>query len=151
MNLTNNKELNHSQITALQEILGHDCEILSNPVDVRFQHYAKRWTDIDRKIPAAIVLPRAEEDIRKTVRWAVDSSVPFVVKSGGCSEWSTIGKSGLVIDLTDYSAVSVDDEAQTATIRGGITQKEVAVRLAEEGLFTGKENVLYSTKEYAKC
>ena len=140
MDLTNNKDLNRSQITALQEIVGYNCEVLSESSDARFQNYAKRWTEIDRQIPAAVVLPRTEKDIQKTVRWAVDSSIPFVVKSGGCSEWSTIGTSGLVIDLTEYSAINVDAEAQTATIRGGITQKEVAVRLAEEGLFTGKEN-----------
>ena len=127
-----------SQITALKDIVNPDCAILTDPAEANFQEYSKRWTDIGRESPAAIVLPRREDDIQKVVQWAVKSSIPFVAKSGGCSEWSTIGGNGLVIDLTHYSAVEVDAKARTGTIRGGVTQKEVAVRLAEEGLFTGQ-------------
>lgn len=127
-----------SQITALKGIVDPDCTILTDPAEADFQEYSKRWTDIGRETPAAIVLPRTEEDIQKVVQWAVKSSIPFVAKSGGCSEWSTIGGNGLVIDLSHYSSMEVDAEARTATIKGGVTQKEVAVRLAEEGLFTGQ-------------
>ena len=127
------------QITALKAIVGpDDCEILEDPAGADFQEYAKRWTDIGRETPAAIALPRTEDSIQKIVQWAVNSSIPFVAKSGGCSEWSTIGDSGLIIDLTHYSAIEVDAKARTATIRGGVVQKEAAVRLAEEGLFTGE-------------
>ena len=126
-----------SQITALKELVGPDCAILTHPAEAKFQEHSKRWTDIGRKTPAAIVLPRTEEDIQKVVQWAVKSLIPFVTKSGGCSEWSTIGGNGLVIDLTHYFAIQVDAKTRTATIRGGVTQKEAAVRLAEEGLFTG--------------
>lgn len=128
------------QITALKAVVGPDCEILTNSAEANFQEYAKRWTDIGRETPAAIVLPRTEEDVQKVVQWAVKSSIPFVAKSGGGSEWSTIGDDGLVIDLTHYSAIQVDAKARVATIRGGVTQKEAAVRLAEEGLFTGEEH-----------
>ena len=129
-----------SRITALKEIVAPDCEILTDVTESDFKNNAQRWTDIGRETPAAIVLPRTEEDIQKTVQWAVKSSIPFVTKSGGCSEWSTIGNNGLVIDLTQYSAIEVDAKARTATIRGGVVQKEAAVRLAEEGLFTGEEH-----------
>ncbi len=128
-----------SLIRQLKSIVSPDCDILEDPGSAKFQEYSKRWTDIDRKIPGAIVLPRSEEDIRKVVRWAVKASVPFVAKSGGCSEWSTIGDKGLVVDLTHYSAIEVDAKARTATIKGGVTQKEAAVRLAEQVLFTGED------------
>ena len=134
---TNNTSF-QSQITALKAIVNPDCAILTDPAEAHFHEYSKRWTDIGREIPAAIVLPRMEEDILKVVQWAVKASIPFVTKSGGCSEWSTIGGNGLVIDLTHYSAIEVDAKGRTATIRGGVTQKEAAVRLAEEGLFTGQ-------------
>lgn len=72
-----------------------------------------------------------------------------MAKSGGCSEWSTIGDNGLVVDLTHYSAIEVDAKARTATIRGGVVQKEAAVRLAKEGLFTGEEyNRVFPRKSY---
>ena len=127
-----------SLITGLSKIVAPDCQILDDPSDASFREYAQRWTDIGRKIPAAIILPRAEEDIQKVVQWAIASSIPFVTKSGGGSEWSTIGDEGVVIDLTQYSSIEVDGKAHTALIKGGVLQKEAAVRLAEEGLFTGK-------------
>ena len=65
--------------------------------------------------------------------------VPFVPKSGGHSEWSTIGKNGIVIDLSRYSGIEVDADSQTATLTGSVLSKEVAVRLAEAGMFTGRK------------
>lgn len=52
----------------LQRQAGSDLEILTDQSDACFQEYSKRWSDIDRQIPAAIVLPRSEEEIQSTVR-----------------------------------------------------------------------------------
>lgn len=57
-----------SQIPVLQGAVAADCEILHDPNDARFQQRLARWTDIDRKVPAAIVLPRTEDACLKTVR-----------------------------------------------------------------------------------
>ena len=130
-----------SLILELRKTVASDCETLEKSDDSKFQEYSERWTDIGRQLPSAIVLPRSEEDILQIVRHAVKAKIPFVVKSGGGSEWSTIGDDGFVIDLSHYSSVSVDAEARTATIKGGITPKETAVRLAEQGLFTGKTSI----------
>ena len=94
-----------SRITALEAIVGPDCGILKDSNETNFEKYAQRWTNIGSETPAAIVLPRTEEDIQKVVRWAIKSSIPFVAKSGGCSEWSTIGDNGFFVDLTHYSAI----------------------------------------------
>lgn len=75
----------------------------------------------------------------KQVQWAVKRSISFVTKSGGHSEWSTIGEYGIVIDLSLYSGIEVDADAYTATLKGSILTKAVAVRLAEAGMFTGKK------------
>ena len=98
-----------------------------------FKNTAKDGVIIGGEIPATIVLPRTKEDVHKVVQWAVKPSIPFVTKSGGCSEWSTMGGNGLVIDLTHYPAIEVDAKARPATTKGGVTQKEAAVRLAEAG------------------
>ena len=127
-----------AHIPKLQRIVSKTCEILTDHDSIAFQEHCKRWTDIDRKIPAAIILPREESDIQRIVQWAVESSVSFVVKSGGASEWSTIGDEGVVVDLAFYSSVSIDERAHQLTITGGVTQKEVATKLAEKGLFTGE-------------
>ena len=129
------------RILALHALVSPECEILNDPTDQTFQRHSERWTDIAREIPAAIVLPTTEADIQAIVQWAVESGVPFVIKGAGGSEWSTINDEGFVIDLGRYSSVTVDAQARTATIRGGVTQKDVAVALAGEGLFTGKPSL----------
>lgn len=140
----------------LQGRVGSDLEILTDSTDVRFQEYSKRWSDIDRQIPAAIVLPRSEDQIQSTVcylfpqasltmgiltvfqvRWAVQNAVPFVAKSGGHSTWSTIGKEGFIIDLSNYSGITVDSHGSVAKLRGSILSKSVAVHLADNGYFAG--------------
>ena len=72
------------------------------------------------------------------VQWAVEAKVPFVTKSGGHSTWSTIGAHGVVIDLSNYKGIEIDVNSRTAKLKGSIVAKEVAVALAEHGLFTGR-------------
>jgi FAD/FMN-containing dehydrogenase len=75
------------------------------------------------------------------VQWAVKSSVPFVTRSGGHSEWSTIDGRGIIIDLSKYSGIEVDAEGRKATLKGSIQSKPVAVALAKAGLFTGEQHL----------
>jgi FAD/FMN-containing dehydrogenase len=63
--------------------------------------------------------------------------VPFVAKSGGHSEWSTIGQDGIIIDLSNYSGIEVDAAAGKAVLKGSVLSKDVAVALAAAGSFTG--------------
>ena len=67
----------------------------------------------------------------------MQQSIPFVARSGGHSEWSTIDSRGFIIDLSLYSGVEANQEARTGTLRGSILAKPVAVALADAGLFTG--------------
>ncbi|KAI0396020.1 hypothetical protein F5Y17DRAFT_456345 [Xylariaceae sp. FL0594] len=89
-------------------------EVLVERHSPRFQDLLKRWTDIDRQTPAAIILP----------------------ESGGYSQWSTIGEHGIIIDLSKYSGISVDAAGRKATLVGSVLSKAVAVALAAEGFFT---------------
>lgn len=60
-----------SQISFLEKSLSSDSKILSNPRDEEFLKLMERWTEIDLKIPGAIVLPISEEDVQKTVSWSL--------------------------------------------------------------------------------
>ncbi|KAI1207303.1 uncharacterized protein F4807DRAFT_183671 [Annulohypoxylon truncatum] len=133
-------KLSSHLLNELQAQVGPSLEILTDKDSTRFQEYAKRWSDIDRQIPGAIVLPVSEEQIKQTVQWAVKSSVPFVTKSGGHSEWSTIGDNGIIIDLSKYSGIEIDAPAKRAVLKGSILSKEVAVVLACAGFFTALGN-----------
>lgn len=55
-------------IHLLRQTLSHGSDILDNPQDSEFQELLARWTDIDRKEPAAIILPSSENDCLKAVR-----------------------------------------------------------------------------------
>lgn len=74
----------------------------------------------------------------KIVQWAIKTLAPFVVKSGDCSAWSTIGDNGIMIDLLHYSSISVGSKSANFKTTGGVTEKGLATELAEQGQFTGK-------------
>ncbi|ESZ99289.1 FAD/FMN-containing dehydrogenase [Sclerotinia borealis F-4128] len=124
----------------LEATLTPTCEILTDPTNNKFVEYLKRWTDIDLEVPGAIVLPSSEGDCQKIVQWAFRHSVPFVTKSGGHSQWSTIGSNGIIIDLSLYKGVEVDATSNTAILKGSVLSKEVAVTLAKAGFFTALGN-----------
>lgn len=67
----------------------------------------------------------------------MQESIPFVTRSGGHSEWSTIGSQGFIIDLSHYSSIEIHKEAYTVALSGSILAKPLAVALAEAGMFTG--------------
>ncbi|PYH88281.1 FAD binding domain-containing protein [Aspergillus ellipticus CBS 707.79] len=113
-----------SVLPALRSTVSSDCDILHDSQDALFQERLARWTDIDKKVPAAIVLPRSKDDCLNTVRWALASSISFVPACGGHSQWSTIGREGIIIDLSRYADVRIDAERQTATVVGGVLSKQ---------------------------
>lgn len=84
--------------------------------------------------PAAIAYCTSPADVQAAVRFAADGTVPFVMRCGGHSYpgWST--SSGLVIDVSSMSAVSVDTSAGTARIQAGAHLDEVYAALAAHGV-----------------
>ncbi|KAK7918184.1 FAD-linked oxidoreductase [Apiospora marii] len=134
------KRLSASLLQDLQARLGAEVEILTGKHSDRFCEFTQGWTNVGRETPGAIVLPQTEKQIQKTVQWAVQSSVPFVSKSGGHSEWSSIGEHGIVINLSKFSSVEVDAASQMARLKGSVLSKEVAVALAATGSFTALGN-----------
>ena len=54
------------------------------------------------------------------------------------SLYSTIGEDGVVIDLSEWSDLTHDKVEHQATLVGGISTKEVATRLAEDGHCTSE-------------
>ena len=78
------------------------------------------WNGLIDRRPAAIVRPRSAEDIRKAVGAAASAQAPLAVRCGGHSfpGFSTCND-GLVIDLSQMNAVSVDPRSGTADVEGG--------------------------------
>lgn len=99
----------------------------------------ERWSNYDIQVPFAIVQPSCEEDIVYTVKEAVKASIPFVPKSGGHSQWSTIGQDGIIIDLSHYKDIYYNKEKEDnlVTVKGGTLMKELQTALHGRRQFTG--------------
>lgn len=59
-------------------------------------------------------------------------------KSDGMSLYSTVGKDGIVIDLSNMTRVVHYKDRGEAVLDGGITAKEVAMELAKDGFCTSR-------------
>lgn len=54
-------------IASIRDSLSSASEILVDPFSPDFQEHLKRWTDINREEPAAIILPSSESECLKVV------------------------------------------------------------------------------------
>jgi FAD/FMN-containing dehydrogenase len=88
----------------------------------------------DGVLPSTVARPLGATDVQGAVRWAVGHDVPLRARSGGHSYagYST-QRGGLVLDLRNLSAISVNRRAGTATIGAGAQLINVYTALAAKG------------------
>jgi len=72
------------------------------------------------------------------VNLAIKYDVPFVPKSGGHSVWSTIGSDGIIIDLSNYTGVKIDNATHTVQVQAGVLNQQLIKAAYEEGLCVRK-------------
>ncbi|KAI4160592.1 MAG: hypothetical protein LQ342_005613 [Letrouitia transgressa] len=124
-------------LSELKQSLSAEARVMTDASQKDFQLALLRWSDVDVKVPAAIVLVMNEDDAVQTVKTASKHQIPFVPVCGGHSLWSTIGSDGFILDLTSYKSVQVNAAEHQATITGGTLMKELATALASEGECAG--------------
>ena len=56
------------------------------------------------------------------------------------SLYSTIGKPGIIIDLSEFAGVQHDKHNGSAILQGGVLSKTVAMELAKDGCCTRKSS-----------
>jgi len=122
---------------SLATLLPAGSRVLTDESSAEFKASMNRWTNYDLKVPSAIVQPATEEDVATAVRELVSASIPFVPSSGGHSSFSSIGKDGVVIDLSQFTGVEVDVKNGTATVVGGTLMKELQTALHPHKHFAG--------------
>ncbi len=106
------------------------------PDDARYEEMRVVFPGgVDRR-PAAIVRPTTAEEVRKTIRWARERSLPLAVRSGGHSVHSTTDD-GVVLDLRDMKAVDIDVQSRTAWAQAGLTAAEYSASVGAHRLATG--------------
>lgn len=132
-------------VQSLTAILSDKSRILTDEGSDDFKTSMDRWTSFGLKVPSAIVQPATEQDVVTTVKELVSASIPFVPASGGHSCFSSIGKDGVIIDLSRFTGVEVDEAKSVATVRGGTLMKEFQAALHQHKRFAGAYQLVMST------
>jgi FAD/FMN-containing dehydrogenase len=125
-------------LQSLTAELSPESRVLADENSAEFKASMNRWTNYDLKTPSAIVQPATETDVVSTVKKLVSASIPFVPSSGGHSCFSSIGKDGVIIDLSRFAGVEVDVANGLATVKGGTLMKELQAALHPHKYFSGQ-------------
>jgi FAD/FMN-containing dehydrogenase len=93
--------------------------------------------EFDRR-PAAIVRAAYATDVSRVVSLARDSGLELAVRSGGhSSAGHSTTDGGIVLDLRDMKALTIDVEGRTAWAETGLTTGEFTTATAAHGLALG--------------
>jgi FAD/FMN-containing dehydrogenase len=91
----------------------------------------------DRR-PAAIVRPVDAAEVAQVVNLARDGGLELAVRSGGHSgAGHGLSDGGIVLDLSELTAIDIDPGARTAWAAGGLTAGAYTEAVAAHGLVTG--------------
>jgi FAD/FMN-containing dehydrogenase len=91
----------------------------------------------DRR-PAAVVRPADAEEVARVVTLAAESGAELAVRSGGHSlAGHSVSDGGIVLDLSEMTALDIDLEGRTAWAQTGLTAGAYTVQVGEHGLVTG--------------
>jgi FAD/FMN-containing dehydrogenase len=91
----------------------------------------------DRR-PAAIVRPADAAEVAQVVTLAADSGLELAVRSGGHSlAGHSVSEGGIVLDLSEMTALDLDLEGRTAWAQTGLTAGAYTTAVGAHGLATG--------------
>ncbi|MEZ5650061.1 MAG: FAD-binding oxidoreductase [Burkholderiaceae bacterium] len=105
------------------------------PGDIGYDEARALWNAMIDRRPAAIVRSRDARDVRSAVAAAVKAGLPIAIRGGG-HNIAGLGlcDGGLVVDLSDMRAVTVDRRAGTVSAQGGALLKDLDAAAQREGL-----------------
>lgn len=113
------------------------------PQDADYDLARMPWSQYLADHPRAIVFAQDNDSVVSALAWARSLGVPPRARSGRhalAPNMSSVDD-GVVIDVSGFKDISVDEAAQTVTLGTGLTQGEVVAKLGEtgRGLTTGSE------------
>ncbi|MBN8448206.1 MAG: FAD-binding oxidoreductase [Candidatus Accumulibacter sp.] len=111
-------------------------EVVS-PGDEAYDDARKIWNAMIDKHPALIVRCTTPSDVVLAVNFARDNGLLLAVRGGGHNiAGSAMCDDGIVIDLSQMKAASVDPAARRVTIEGGATLADLDASTQAHGLAT---------------
>lgn len=107
------------------------------PEDVAYEQVRQLWNGKVKTRPAAIARCLTVQDVIHTVRWTRSHNLPLSVRGGGHDfAGRALSESGVVIDLSQMRAVTVDPDNHTAHVQGGATAGNLIGAAQQYGLVT---------------
>ncbi|WP_127844698.1 FAD-binding and (Fe-S)-binding domain-containing protein [Psychroflexus aestuariivivens] len=92
-----------------------------------------------REIPAAVCIPKHDDDLKYIIEFAVQNSLSITPRAAGTSLAGQCVTDGLIVDLSENFKAELDFDFNSKTIRiqPSIVRDELNQRLASENLFFG--------------
>jgi FAD/FMN-containing dehydrogenase len=108
------------------------------PEDAGYDQARKLFYGKFDRRPAAIVRPVDAGEVARVVGLAREAGLPLAVRSGGHSlAGHSVTEGGIVLDLSELTAVDIDPEARTAWAQTGLTAGAYTTAAGAYGLATG--------------
>ena len=127
-------ELEKAAVNELADSLSGSVLLSGHPA---YDNVRKIWNGMHDRRPALIARCRNAEDIRHAVTFARERELLVAVRGGGHS-WpgKSVCDGGIMIDLSQMNAVTVDAERQRALAGGGALLNALDTAAREHGLIT---------------
>jgi FAD/FMN-containing dehydrogenase len=108
------------------------------PEDAGYDQARKLFYGKFDRRPAAIIRPTGAGEVAWVVGLAREAGLPLAVRSGGHSlAGHSMAEGGIVLDLSEMTALEVDPERRTAWAQTGLTAGAYTAAVGAHGLATG--------------
>jgi FAD/FMN-containing dehydrogenase len=108
------------------------------PEDAGYDQARKLFYGKFDRRPAAIVRPTGAGEVARVVGLAREAGLPLAVRSGGHSlAGHSVADGGIVLDLSEMTALELDLERRTAWAQTGLTAGAYTATVGAHGLATG--------------
>jgi FAD/FMN-containing dehydrogenase len=135
--MTNTPMTNTLRRDPLHELRGRFRGTLLRPGEEGYPEARRVWNGAIDRSPALIARCAGADDVQAAVRFARDRDLPISVRGGGHSVMGYgVCDGGVMIDLSQLKAVSVDPATRTARASGGLTWAELDLATQRHGLAT---------------
>lgn len=100
----------------------------------RYEECRQQWNRAIEKYPLAIVYCSCEEDIVNAIKWARENHIEIRIRSGGHHyEGFSTGEDVLVIDVSRFNKIEIDEIKRVVYIDGGVRNRELYDKLCSKG------------------
>jgi FAD/FMN-containing dehydrogenase len=108
------------------------------PEDAGYDQARKLFYGKFDRRPAAIIRPTGAGEVAQVVGLARETGLPLAVRSGGHSlAGHSVAEGGIVLDLSEMTALELDLEQRTAWAQTGLTAGAYTATVGAHGLATG--------------